>query len=81
MEYLTAALQHAGIRDGDGMKKSGSKHHTKAAGLCLQEGAEEAGANLVLSMSHELKDMVLTLNILLTLDVSIDCHIFNCHTI
>ena len=27
----TAALQHAGIRDGDGMKKSGSKHHTKEA--------------------------------------------------
>ena len=51
----------------------------KGSALGLQEGAEEAGANLVLSMSHELKDMVLTLNIfcwllmlVLTVTYSID---------
>ena len=41
-------MLRAGIRDGDGMKKSGSKHHTKAAPQACKRGAEEAVANLIL---------------------------------
>ena len=66
-----SVMLRAGIRDGDGMKKSGSKHHTKAAPQACRGGAEEAVAYLILWMSqmsqlpHEQEDLILTLNILI----------------